>query len=132
MAGSDSISSGELLELRGKYSEASAAYRSALHDADRAVVADAHFHLGRVHWRQARFEDALREYEAARTLAVELKLNELRGRVENGLGVIHHARGDYTRARAHYHTAAALTSDDAQRGRVQLNLGAVANIEGDF
>jgi tetratricopeptide (TPR) repeat protein len=132
MAGRDAIGSGEALELRGDYTEASAAYASALNDGDRAVVADARFHLGRVHWRRSRYDEAVREYEAARTIALELGLAELRARIENGLGVVHHARGEYEDARACYKTALDLTSDDVQRGRVLLSLGVVANIEGDF
>src|SRR5881398_318214 len=98
MAGRDAIGSGESLELRGDFAEASDAYASALGDADRAVVADAHFHLGRVHWRRSRYDEAVREYQAARGIALELGLAELRARVENGLGVVHHARGEYTEA----------------------------------
>jgi tetratricopeptide (TPR) repeat protein len=132
MAGRDAIGSGEALELRGEFAEASAAYASALDDADRAVVADAHFHLGRIHWRRSRYDDAVREYDTARSIAVELGLAELRARIENGLGVVHHARGEYSDARTCYNTALGLTSDDVQRGRVLLSLGVVANVEGDF
>jgi tetratricopeptide (TPR) repeat protein len=132
MAGRDAISSGESLELRGDYAQASAAYSSALDDSDRAVVADAHFHLGRVHWRRSRYEDALREYDSARIIVVELGLAELQARIENGMGVVHHARGEYADARACYKTALDLTADDVQRGRVLLSLGVISNIEGDF
>jgi tetratricopeptide (TPR) repeat protein len=57
---------------------------------------------------------------------------EQRARIENGLGVVHHARGEYAQARACYGVALELTADVTQRGRVMLNLGAIANIEGDL
>lgn len=130
--GRDAIKSGEASELAGEYLEASAAYTSALRDADPLVTADAHFHLGRLSWRQSRYDDSVREYEAARALAIRHGARELRARIENGLGAVHHARGAYAQARASYDLALELTSDDTQRARVLLNLGAIANIEGDL
>src|SRR3954464_3212075 len=122
MEGRDAIKSGEASELAGELLEASAAYTSALDDADPGVAADAHFHLGRVHWRQSRFDDAVRSYETARTIALQHGLAELRARVENGLGAVHYARGEYAQARACYTVALDLSTDPAQRGRVLLNL----------
>jgi tetratricopeptide (TPR) repeat protein len=118
--------------LAGNYLDASGAYQAALVDDDERVVADAQFHLGRVSWRQGRFDEAVAHYESARQLAMRLGEEELRARIENGIGVVHHARGAYAQARASYAVALDCTSDDTQRGRILLNLGAVANIEGDF
>src|SRR6185503_11224945 len=132
MGSRDAIVAGEASELAGEFLEASAAYTSALGDHDPSVVADAHFHLGRVNWRQAHFDDAAREYEAARAIALQHGLKELRARVENGLGVVHHARGEYTQAKACYAIALELAGDDVQRGRVLLNRGASENIEGNL
>jgi tetratricopeptide (TPR) repeat protein len=131
-SGRDAIGIGESAELAGEYLDASAAYESAVDDRDPLVVADAHFHLGRVAWRQARFDEAVQQYDLARKIAVQTANNELRARVENGLGVVHHARGELAQARASYAVALDLTANETQRGRILLNLGAVANIEGDF
>lgn len=128
----DVIRDGEAAEGTSDFTAASAAYSLALGDAAPDVVADAHFHLGRLHWRQSRFDEAITQFEAARKLAVQHGMTELRARIENGLGVIHHARGEYAQARACYGVALDLTTDPAQRGRVLLNLGAIANIEGDY
>lgn len=132
MVASDAIAKGEASELAGEYLDASAAYESALGDDDPLVVADAHFHIGRVRWRQSRYDDAVAHYEKARATAVELGADELRARIENGLGVVHHARGELAQARAAYSVALELTADATQRGRVLLNLGAIANIQGDY
>jgi tetratricopeptide (TPR) repeat protein len=132
MSGREAITVGEAAELAGNFLDASGAYAAALADADESVVADAEFHLGRVSWRQGRYDDAVSHYEAARQIAMRLNDDELRARVENGIGVVHHARGAYAQARASYGVALDCTKDDTQRGRILLNLGAVANIEGDF
>lgn len=132
IVGIDAIARGEAAELAGEFLDASAAYESALDNEDQLVVADAHFHLGRVRWRQTRFDDAVAHYEKARATAVELGANELRARIENGLGVVHHARGELAQARAAYGVALELTTDPTQRGRVLLNLGAIANMQGNF
>lgn len=132
MSGRDAITVGEAAELSGSFLDASAAYQAALADADESVVADAQFHLGRVCWRQGRYDEAVAYYEAARLIAMRLGDDELRARVENGIGVVHHARGALAQARASYAVALDFTHDDTQRGRILLNLGAVANIEGDL
>jgi tetratricopeptide (TPR) repeat protein len=132
MSGREAITVGEAAELAGNFLDASGAYTAALADGDELVVADAQFHLGRVSWRQGRYDDAAAHYEAARQIAMRLNDDELRARVENGIGVVHHARGAYAQARGSYSVALDFTTDDTQRGRILLNLGAVANIEGDF
>src|SRR5690348_14505578 len=132
MAGRDAIIAGEASELAGEFLEASAAYASVLDDIDPGVVADAHFHLGRVHWKQSRYDEAVREFDAARVLALQHDLPDLRARIENGQGIIHQTRGELAQAKACYALALDLASDAVQRGRITLNLGAIANIEGDF
>lgn len=132
MIGADAIRTGEAAELSGYYLDATAAYESALSDPDQRVIADAHFHLGRVAWRQAHFDEALQHYEVARAICVRTGDSELRARVENGVGVVHHTRGELTQASAGYSVALDLTKDDTQRARVLLNLGAIANIQGDL
>jgi tetratricopeptide (TPR) repeat protein len=131
MQSNDVIRAGEVLELRGDMLEAAASY-AALNDPSPAVVGDARFHLGRVHFRQSKYAEAAAEFEQARAIALQHEILELRARVENGLGAVHYARGEYTRAKACYSVALDVTTDPVQRARVLLNLGIIANIEGDF
>ena len=132
MTGPDAIRAGEAAEHGGDLVLATAAYQSALDHADRAVVADANFHLGRVAWRQGRYDDALAAYTRARALAVEADATEVRARVENGIGAVHYARGEYAQARAAYGVALELTHEASLRAKIALNLGVIANIEGDL
>jgi tetratricopeptide (TPR) repeat protein len=132
MNGGDAIRSGEALETAGDFLDAAAAYQSAAASSDPLIVADAKFHLGRIAWRQGRFDEAVGAYEEARAITLAHDANELRARIENGLGAIHYARGEFAQARACYAVALELATDETQRGRVLLNLGAIANIEGDY
>ena len=132
MTGPDAIRVGETAEHGGDLVLAGAAYESALNDPDPSTVADAHFHLGRVAWRQGRYDDALASYTKARALAVETGSAEVRARVENGIGAVHYARGEYAQARAAYGVALELTHEASLRAKIILNLGVIANIEGDL
>jgi len=132
MTGPDAILAGEAAEQGGDLVNATAAYQAALDHTDRAVVADAHFHIGRVAWRQGRYDDALTAYTKARALAVESDTTEVRARVENGIGAVHYARGEYEQARAAYGVALELTKEPSLRAKIVLNLGVIANIEGDL
>jgi len=132
MTGPDAIRAGEAAEQGGDLVLAAAAYQSALDHSDRSLVADAHFHLGRVAWRQGRYDDALSAYTKARSLAVESDSTEVRARVENGIGAVHYARGEYAQARAAYGVALELTAEPSLRAKIVLNLGVIANIEGDL
>jgi tetratricopeptide (TPR) repeat protein len=132
MSGRDAITSGEQAELAGDYLGAVAAFQSALGDSDASVVADAEFHLGRIAWRQSRLDDAIEHYNTARAMALRQINPELRARVENGLGAVHYAKGEFEQARASYALALELATDKTQRGHVHLNLGAICNIQGDL
>ena len=102
------LEAGEASEIRGDLGVALAFYERALDSTEPQVVAEAHFRVGRVAWRQGRFDDALSEYEKAATLARTLALQGLRARVENGIGAVHYARGAYAQARASYLTTLGL------------------------
>ncbi len=132
MSGSDALRAGEMFELAGDFLDAAATYGSVLNDPDPLVVAEARFRLGRVAWKQGRFDEAVSHFGVARHLAVSHGSSAVRALVENGLGVIHHERGELEQARACYGVALDLAQDDAQRGRILLNLGAIANIQADF
>jgi len=132
MSGLEAIRRGEDAEREGDFLQASAAYEAARDDPDPLVAGDAHFHLGRAAWRQGRFDVAIAAFEAARAIALQHGADTLRAQTENGIGAVHYARGEYAQARAAYDVALAFTSDPVMRAKIQLNLGVIANIEGDL
>lgn len=126
------ITRGEEAERRGDLVAAANAYAIAATSADVRVVAAATFRLGRVEWRQGRFENAMRHYERARALAHDLGDDELIASAENGIGALRCEQGSYVQARASYLVALERTAQPALRGRILLNLGVLANILGDL
>jgi tetratricopeptide (TPR) repeat protein len=111
---------------------ATAAYEEAARDSSHRVAAEGLFRLGRLAWRRGRFDDALDYYVQARSRAQKADLHQLQARAENGIGAVHHSRGEYAQARASYWVALGLTDSDALHGKIVLNLGVIANIEGDL
>lgn len=132
MIGPEQLAAGERAEAAGDYLTAAAAYRAVTDLQDEGLAADAHFRLGRVTWRQGRFDAALLEFESALVLATRANATELWARVENGIGAVHYARGEYAAARRAYAASLARTGDDGMRGKIILNLGVIENIEGNF
>ena len=111
---------------------ATAAYEEAARDSSHRMAAEGLFRLGRLAWRRGRFDDALDYYVQARARAQQAGLHQLQARAENGIGAVHHSRGEYAQARASYWVALGLTDSDALHGKIVLNLGVIANIEGDL
>lgn len=132
MIGPEQLAAGQRAEIAGDYVAASAAYRAVVGVSDERLAAEAHFCLARVSWRQSRFDAALTSFDSARALAERLGDEELCARVDNGIGAVHYASGDYAAARRAYAASQARTRDDTMRGKILLNLGVIANIEGDF
>jgi tetratricopeptide (TPR) repeat protein len=132
MTGRSEILAGVRAETAGDFVAAAAAYRAALDSADDDIVGDAQFHLGRVAWREGRLDVAKERFEAARATAQRIGDDEARARAENGLGLVHYGRGEYVQARAALTIARDLSRDPVMRAKALLNLGIIANIEGDF
>ena len=132
IAADELLEQGERAELCGDLQAAIAAYEAALEEGRPRTSALASFRLGRVSWRQGRYESALTEFDRARTLALQLDEQELCSRSENGIGAVHYARGEYKEAREWYTQALAHKTDAAMRARIHLNLGVIANIEGNL
>jgi tetratricopeptide (TPR) repeat protein len=132
MIGPEQLAAGERAEAAGDYLAAAAAYRAVAATPDEALATEAHFCLGRVSWRQGRFDAALSAFESARALAERASATELLARVENGIGAVHYARGNYLAARLAYAAAQVRTSDDRMRGKIILNLGVIENSEGNL
>ncbi|HET9425811.1 MAG TPA: tetratricopeptide repeat protein [Gemmatimonadaceae bacterium] len=127
-----SIDAGEQAKLRGDYLEARSAFETALEDSDPLVVGTAWHCLGKLAWHEGAFESAGQYFEKARAIAMRLDAAELRARSEIGLGGVYFARGDYHRARQFYEGIRANPLGSEFKGMVALNLGAIANIEGDI
>jgi tetratricopeptide (TPR) repeat protein len=132
MIGPEQLAAGERAEAAGDYLVAAAAYRSVAQLADERLAAEGNFCLGRVTWRQGRFDGALLAFENAHAIASRLADSELLARVQNGIGTVHYARGDFAAARQAYAAASGLTRDATMRGKIALNLGVIENIEGDY
>jgi tetratricopeptide (TPR) repeat protein len=126
-----SIEAGEAARLRGDYLEARSAFEAALEDLDPLVVGAAHTLLGKLAWHEGAYEAAATAFEKARAIALRLDAAELRARAEIGLGGVHFARGEYDRARQFYQGVRANPCGAGFDGIVQLNLGNIANIQGD-
>ncbi len=126
------LADGEAAEARGDYVQAAAAYTRVAESGDPATAAEGLFRLGRVSWRQGRYDDALAWYERARSAAREGAAPDLEARAENGIGAVHYSRGEYAQARASYQLAMERTKDPVLIGQLMLNLGVIANIEGNL
>src|SRR6185295_7593129 len=71
-------------------------------------------------------------FEKARAIAVRHDADELRARADIGLGGVCFARGDFARARQLYEGVKSNPCASEFSGVLLLNLGAIANIQGDI
>src|SRR3954470_14999840 len=123
MIGPEHLAAGERAENAGDFVGAVAAYRSVVSVADEALVAKAYFCLGRVSWRQGRYDAAFAAFESARALAARLGDIELVARIDNGVGVVYQSRGDHAGARRAWAAAEQRTTDSQLRSMLLLNMG---------
>jgi tetratricopeptide (TPR) repeat protein len=131
MIGPEQLAAGQRAENAGDYLAAAAAFRAIIDVPDSRLAAQAQFCLGRVNWRQGRYDAALAAFESARALAERIGDDELCAQVSNGVGAVHYARHEYASAREAYADAAARTHDETMSAKVLLNLGVIENIEGN-
>src|SRR5689334_9184528 len=130
--GAEGLATGERAEAAGDFVAAAVAYRSVASGADDQLAGEARFRLGRVLWKQGRFSTALEAFQEARVLAERTNSAELVARVDNGIGAVHYALGDYVAARRAYALALSRTTDQAMHGKIALNLGVIENILGNL
>lgn len=128
----EALEAGQTAEDSGDLVGAAAAYSSLTSHADPRVVAKANLCLGRIAWRRGELDEALRRCEEARAITIRVSDLDLRAGVENAIGVLHVARGEYAQARAAYGVALELTHEAATRAKIVLNLGVIANIQGSL
>lgn len=127
----DLMAAASAADASGDLADARAAYEAVAGQANGVLAATATFQLGRVAWRQGRLDEALGHYGDARQRAILLGNAELRARAENGIGAVHYARGEHAQARASYALALELSNDPGLHGKVLLNLGVIAAMQGD-
>src|SRR6185436_17802939 len=132
MVSDEAFRVGQSAEEAGDLVGAAAAFESHLDDGDALVAATARFHLARVVWKRGQLDAALTLCEESREAAVRLQHRDLRSKVENAIGVLRVARGEYEQARADYAVALDLTDDIVTRAKIALNLGVIANIQGEY
>ena len=120
----------EEAEQGGDLTAATMVYRRLSAMGDPLGNAQALFRLGRIAWRQRRLDDALELYERARAAALDLADDDLRAAIENGVGSVYCQRGIFTQARASFAVASELACTPALRGRIQINTGALAMLQG--
>ena len=132
MVADEAFRAGQSAEDAGDLVAAAAAFESFLDDPDPLVGATARFHLARVVWKRGQLDNSLRLCEEARATAIKLHHRDLRAKVENAVGVLRVARGEYEQARAAYAVALDLTDDIITRAKIALNLGVIANIQSQF
>ncbi len=101
-----------------------------LQNDDPRRAAEVRLHLGRVMWKQGRLDEAVRLCREVSSLALRIGADDLRAQADNALGVLHTTRSEYVQAKASYDSALERTRDPVTRGKIVLNLGVIANIEG--
>lgn len=132
MDAKEALDAGQRAEDGGDLVGAAAVYESLLGDADQRIVASAALNLGRTHWKRGELDAALTRCQQARAIAMRISDSDLRALVENAIGVLHVAREEYSQAKAAYGVALELTTDPATRAKITLNLGVIANIQGEL
>ncbi|HEY8793796.1 MAG TPA: tetratricopeptide repeat protein [Gemmatimonadaceae bacterium] len=125
------LAEGDEAEQRGDLQAASVAYRRLSSSEVAGPATQGLFRLGRIAWRQGRLDDALELYERARASAIVMGDDDLRAAIENGVGSVYCQRGIFTQARSSFAVAWELAVSAPLRGRVQINIGALALLLGD-
>ncbi|MGH7663227.1 MAG: HD domain-containing phosphohydrolase [Gemmatimonadaceae bacterium] len=125
------------LERAGRVSEAAEAYSAAADAAGRSteagILAEALRRLGNIRRRRHETAEAIGLYQQSQEVATEAGDNVMAAEALNGLALVEIERGEWGAARAHLHRALYLGSDSGELcGRIQQNLGIMANIHGDF
>ncbi|HJR64329.1 MAG TPA: tetratricopeptide repeat protein [Gemmatimonadaceae bacterium] len=121
----------------GRVTDAVRAYEAAIDCAeqedDRPVLAEALRRLGVIHHRGHNVSAAREACERSHRVAIAASDNVLAAEALNALAGIDFERGGIDDARATFQRALALGAECPQlRGRIEQNLGILANIQGDL
>ena len=124
-------------ERAGRVADAVRAYQAAIdaagdRDDGRALV-EALRRLGSLRRRAHELAEALELVQRSYDVARELGDDALAAEALNGIALVHLERGHWDEARSHLRRALEIGSERPElRGRIQQNLGVIANIQGDF
>lgn len=137
MARADSLlESARAHDRAGRLSEASASYQAALALAEaqgeQPVIAEALRHLSYVHHRRREGAAARSLCQRSHAVAVAIGDAALASEALNSLGVYDLGAGELAAARETFHSALRGASSPQLRGRIEQNLGILANIQGNL
>ena len=124
-------------ERAGRVNEAVETYASAVDAAEAGregrVLSESLRRLGGMRRRMHDQEGALAFCRRALDVALECDDVVLAAEALNGIALVYLERGEWDRAREHFRRALSYGADDGGlRGRIEQNLGVMANIQGDF
>jgi putative nucleotidyltransferase with HDIG domain len=132
------LTSGKEHEQSGRLDDAIRAFVAAASSAsaapwDLAAKSEALRRHASIKRRRQEYDAALALCRESCTVAAAVPDTELAAEAMNGLGAVQLERGDTTAAEAAFEEALTLGSQrPALRGRIEQNLGIVANIRGDY
>ena len=123
-------------ERIGRTREAIETYSAAIDAADArdegGILAEALRRLGNIRRRRHELQEASALHNQSYEIATALGDNVLAAEALNALALVHIERGEWEQARAMLHRALRMGSySEELSGRIQQNLGIMANIQGD-
>ncbi len=124
-------------ELKGRLAEAMQACNRAIAFADEqtegAILSEALRRLGSLHRRRHESAEAVALCRRSYDTATAIGDTNLAAEALNGLALVHLGLGEWEEARRALETALQLgAASDSLRGRIEQNLGIMANAEGDL
>ncbi|MGH7718229.1 MAG: HD domain-containing phosphohydrolase, partial [Gemmatimonadaceae bacterium] len=124
-------------ERAGRMAEAMSSYQEAVQHAQREgeleVMAEAVRRLGVIHYRRQNLAEARTCCERSYSIAIGVGNDLLAAEALNALAGMEFERGGIDEARTTFQRAAELGAGNAQlRGRIEQNLGILANVQGDL
>jgi putative nucleotidyltransferase with HDIG domain len=133
------LTAGKAHEQAGRLDDAAREYAVAAAGSpaasrlDAAARAEALRRHASIHRRRLEFDTALVLCKRSHTMASAAGDDELAAEALNGLGLVHLERGEWAEAADALNRASSLGGHQpALRGRIEQNLGIIANMQGDF
>ncbi len=124
-------------ERGGRLLDALEAYQATIQEADAIgdgrVLAEALRRAGNIRRRRHEDDQAITLYERSREVAVGIRDSILEAEALNGIALVHLQRGAWESSREYLRRAIDIGGESGElRGRIEQNLGIMANIEGDI
>ena len=133
----DALRAARAHEQAGRAAEAALAYHAIVARADErahaAVLSEALRRLGVIHRRRSELAEAMACGQRAYAVAMAAGETLLGAEAANAIGLVHLEAGDREEARRQLSVALELGAESGElRGRIEQNLGVMANIQGDL